>query len=95
MVNGVAIDEPYIAPGSVPSEIKFSVTVPQGYLWVMGDNRQNSEDSRYHQGNPGGGAVPLKDVVGVAFVTLWPLDRATLLRNPGATFAHVPAPTGP
>ena len=95
MINGVAINEPYITPGSVPSEITFSVTVPQGYLWVMGDNRQDSEDSRYHQGNPGGGAVPMKDVVGVAFVTLWPLDRATLLRNPGATFAHVPPPTGP
>ncbi len=59
VVNGVAIDEPYIAPGSVPSEIDFSVTVPDGYVWVMGDNRQDSEDSRYHQGNPGGGAVPL------------------------------------
>jgi signal peptidase I len=95
MINGVAINEPYIKPGSVPSEIAFSVTVPKGYLWVMGDNRQDSEDSRYHQGNPGGGAVPVKDVVGVAFVTLWPLDRVTLLRNPGATFAHVPPPTGP
>ncbi|MDO8107331.1 signal peptidase I [Isoptericola sp. b441] len=94
-VNGTAIDEPYLAAGDVPSEIQFDVTVPQGYLWVMGDNRQNSEDSRYHQGNPGGGAVPMSDVVGVAFVTLWPLDRVRLLRNPGPTFADVPSPTGP
>ncbi|MCB2177694.1 MAG: signal peptidase I [Actinomycetales bacterium] len=94
-VNGVSIDEPYLAAGAVPSEIDFDVTVPEGYLWVMGDNRQNSEDSRYHQGNPGGGAVPLSDVVGVAFITLWPLDRLSLLRNPGATFADVPSATGP
>lgn len=90
MVNGVPIDEPYLAPGASPSELEFSVTVPAGSLWVMGDNRQNSEDSRYHQGNPGGGSIPVSDVVGVAFVTLWPLDRMTLLRNPGAVFAQVP-----
>ncbi len=91
MVNGVAIDEPYIAPGSVPSQMAFSVVVPADSVWVMGDNRQNSEDSRFHQGNPGGGSVPMNDVVGVAFVTVWPLDRIGLLRNPGVTFAHVPA----
>ncbi len=91
LVNGVAVDEPYVAQGSIPSEIDFSVVVPGGSVWVMGDNRQNSEDSRYHQGNPGGGSVPLVDVVGVAFVTVWPLDRTTVLRNPGATFADVPA----
>lgn len=90
VVNGVPIDEPYINAGSRPSEIEFSVVVPEGTLWVMGDNRQNSRDSRYHQGDPGGGAIPLENVVGVAFVTLWPLDRATVLRNPGDTFAEVP-----
>lgn len=95
MVNGVPIDETYLAAGASPSEIDFDITVPAGSLWVMGDNRQDSEDSRYHQGNPGGGSIPVSDVVGVAFVTLWPLDRATLLRNPGATFAEVPEPTGP
>ncbi len=90
IVNGVPIDEPYINDGARPSEIEFSVVVPEGSLWVMGDNRQNSRDSRYHQGDPGGGAIPLDNVVGVAFVTLWPLDRATVLRNPGDTFAEVP-----
>ena len=89
-VNGVALDEPYLREGSVPSEVEFDVVVPDDSLWVMGDNRQNSQDSRYHLGDPGGGAVPIENVVGVAFVTVWPADRLTLLRNPGATFADVP-----
>jgi len=89
-VNGVPLDEPYLAPGAEPSEMEFSVVVPEGHLWVMGDNRQNSQDSRYKQGDPGGGAIPMDNVVGVAFVTLWPADRWTVLRNPGDTFAEVP-----
>ena len=89
-VNGVPVDEPYLEAGSQPSEMEFSVVVPEGSLWVMGDNRQNSRDSRYHQGDPGGGTIPLRNVVGIAFLTLWPLDRATVLRNPGETFADVP-----
>lgn len=90
MVNGVPLNEPYVNPGSRPSEIEFEVVVPADSLWVMGDNRQNSRDSRYHQGDPGGGAVPMENVVGVTFLTLWPFDRATVLRNPGDTFADVP-----
>jgi signal peptidase I len=90
VVNGSAIDEPYVAPGAVPSEMEFETTVPEGRLWVMGDNRQNSQDSRYQQGEPGGGSVPLANVVGVAFVKVWPVDRWGALRNPGATFADVP-----
>jgi signal peptidase I len=92
-VNGVALDEPYIAPGSEPSEQKFDITVPASSIWVMGDNRQHSWDSRFHQGNPGGGSVPISNVVGVAFVTVWPIERAGLLHNPAKTFADVPAPT--
>ena len=90
-VNGVAITEPYLRTGSIPSELAFDVTVPADSVWVMGDNRQNSQDSRYHLGDPGGGAVPVENVVGVAFVTVWPADRMTLLRNPGTTFADVPS----
>jgi len=94
-VNGVGITEPYLRPSSVPSEVAFDVVVPEGSVWVMGDNRQNSQDSRYHLGDPGGGSVPVDNVVGVAFVTVWPADRFELLRNPGATFAAVPAAPSP
>jgi len=93
-VNGVSIDEPYVAPGADPSEIEFSTTVPANSLWVMGDNRQHSEDSRYHPGNPGGGSIPVANVVGVAFVKIWPVNRWSGMRNPGATFADVPEPAG-
>lgn len=91
-VNGTAIDEPYLAEGAIPSEVDFSITVPENGLWVMGDNRQRSEDSRYHQGRPGGGSIPVADVVGVSFVKIWPASRWSLMRNPGATFADVPEP---
>lgn len=89
-VNGVAIDEPYLAAGAVPSELEFDVTVPPDGVWVMGDNRQRSEDSRYHQGRPGGGSVALSDVVGIAFVKIWPVQRWATMRNPGDAFADVP-----
>ncbi|MBU5422235.1 signal peptidase I [Cellulomonas hominis] len=92
-VNGVAVDEtPYLAAGASPSEIAFDEVVPAGSLWVMGDNRQHSRDSRWHLGDPGGGFLPLDDVVGTAFLTVWPLDRLHALRNPGAVFADVPDP---
>ena len=92
-VNGVALDEPYLAPGAIPSEIPFDVTVPAGELWVMGDNRQHSADSRWNMGKPGGPFVPMGNVVGVAFVTVWPFDRLGALTNPATTFAAVPNPS--
>ncbi len=73
------------------SRAEFETTVPVDHLWLLGDNRSNSQDSRAHQGAPGGGAVPLGNVVGNAFVVMWPIDHVTLLRNPGAAFADVPA----
>jgi signal peptidase I len=91
-VNGVAVDEPYIYGEDLPSDMKFSVTVPAGHIWVMGDHRSVSQDSRFHPDSEGAGSVPLDDVVGRAFVTVWPLDRFGLLRNPAGTFAGVPAP---
>jgi signal peptidase I len=73
-VNGVPVNEPYIYPGDVPSNDTFSVTVPPGKLWVMGDHRSDSEDSRYHP-TLDHGFVKESDVVGKTFIKVWPLDR--------------------
>jgi signal peptidase I len=82
-VNGVPLSEKsYIMRGATPSDRPFDVTVPKGRLWVMGDNRANSEDSRYHQDLPGGGTVPEKDVVGKVWAIVWPFGRAHRLAEP-------------
>jgi signal peptidase I len=82
-VNGVPLSErSYIMPGATPSDRRFQVTVPKGRLWVMGDNRSNSEDSRFHQDLPGGGSIPAKDVVGKVWAIVWPFGRAHFLHEP-------------
>jgi signal peptidase I len=81
-VNGVALDEPYVKDESATKDQTFSVKVGEGYLWVMGDNRGNSSDSRAHQGDPGGGQVAVDSVVGKAWVRVWPLGRAGIIRKP-------------
>ncbi|MPV49607.1 signal peptidase I [Pseudactinotalea sp. HY160] len=91
-VNGAPLDEPYIKPGAVPSEKTFDETVPAEHLWVMGDNRPRSQDSRYSQGAVGGGFVPIDNVVGTAWVRVWPLDRLGMIGRSGETFADVPDP---
>jgi signal peptidase I len=75
-VNGRAIEEQaYLFPGDRPSKDFFSIKVPPGRLWVMGDHRAASVDSRAHLGDPGGGTVPEARVIGRAMVVLWPLNR--------------------
>ena len=90
-VNGVALHESsYLAEGEKPSLIEFDVEVPEDYLWVQGDNRSNSADSRVHLGDPGGGFIPVDDVVGKVFMVVWPFDNATVLERP-TTFEPVSA----
>jgi signal peptidase I len=85
-VNGVALTESsYLYPGNAPSTQKFSITVPAGGLWVMGDHRLVSYDSRGHTGDPGGGSIPESAVLGRAFVIIWPPSRWGFLNIP-ATF---------
>ncbi|MFP7834631.1 signal peptidase I [Marisediminicola sp. LYQ134] len=94
-LNGLPLDEPYIqfAPGaSAPARVEFDVTVPTDSLWVMGDNRNNSRDSRYNMTGPGGGTVAYSSVVGRAIVISWPIDRWSWLDNFENTFAGVDDP---
>ena len=85
-VNGVALQESdYLYPGNTPSDNTFDVIVPQGKLWVMGDHRAASSDSRAHLGDPGGGFVPTDRVIGRAFAVVWPFSDAEILSTP-ATF---------
>lgn len=87
-VNGVPLDEKsYVMHGASASDRPFDVRVPKGRLWVMGDNRANSEDSRFHQELPGGGSVPANDVVGKVYAIVWPFDRAHRLHEP-STFEN-------
>jgi len=60
----------------------WDVKVPADHLWVLGDNRENSADSRAHMGDPGGGFIPVNDVVGKVFVTVWPVDRWRFFHRP-------------
>jgi signal peptidase I len=82
-VNGTPLKErAYLAPGTRPSLTTFKQKVPKGYLWVMGDNRAESADSRVHLGDPGGGFVPVDNVVGKVFAVVWPLENFKLVQRP-------------
>ncbi|HKT57539.1 MAG TPA: signal peptidase I [Microbacterium sp.] len=97
-VNGTPVDETSyvkLQPGeSAPQPVPFNVTVPKDSLWVLGDNRDESRDSRYNQNDPGKGFVPMSDVVGRAFLITWPFDRFGLIGTHSSAFAGVPGPTG-
>ncbi|MFE2164772.1 signal peptidase I [Streptomyces sp. NPDC059447] len=84
VVNGKPLDEPYIFPGNTPcDDMPFGpITVPKGKIWVMGDHRQNSQDSRYHMQDSTQGFVPVDKVVGRAVVVAWPLNRWSTLPVP-------------
>lgn len=92
-VNGIPLEESYVLlPDGVTkvSRDDFGpITVPEDSLWVMGDNRYNSEDSRYHQDEPGNGFVPYDHVVGRAILITWPIDRWSWLDNYALVFSGV------
>ncbi|MFJ8662765.1 signal peptidase I [Streptomyces sp. NPDC093795] len=102
VLNGKTLDETgYLYPGSVPCQDSFGpIKVPENRIWVMGDNRQNSLDSRFHQQLPGGGTVSNDEVVGRAVVIAWPVTRWATLPVPdvfdqaGLAQAMTAAPVG-
>ncbi|MGW1431341.1 signal peptidase I [Streptomyces sp. NPDC002431] len=81
-VNGRPVTEDYLYPGDAASRVRFDIVVPDGTLWMMGDHRSNSRDSRDHLGEPGGGMVPVDRVIGRVDWIGWPLGRLGSL--PGA-----------
>jgi signal peptidase I len=82
-VNGHELDESsYLYAGNKPSEVAFDVVVPSDRIWVMGDHRGNSGDSRFHRDDQNNGFIPVNKVVGRAFFLLWPLSRASVLKRP-------------
>lgn len=91
-VNGTVLSESYINPAQVPTAKSFDVVVPEGKIWVMGDNRNNSADSREHQA-VNGGFIDISDVEGKATVIAWPINRWRILDNHSEVFRNVPAPS--
>ncbi|MEW2317397.1 signal peptidase I [Streptomyces bauhiniae] len=90
-VNGRPVDETgFLYPGNSASDVPFDVVVPDGRLFLLGDHRARSSDSRDHLGSPGGGMVPVDDVVGRADWIVWPYGHWTRIERPRA-YAHVPA----
>ncbi|WP_458781782.1 signal peptidase I [Arthrobacter sp. D3-16] len=89
-INGTAIDENYVNSAEVPQVRNFDVTVPEGKVWVMGDNRNHSADSRAHMDSDGG-FIDIADLEGKAAVIAWPLNRITTLGNYPDVFRSVPA----
>jgi signal peptidase I len=91
-VNGKALDEKsYLKKGVMPSDEPFDIRVPAHHLWVMGDNRSDSADSRAHLSSPGGGYVDEDLVVGKVWALIWPWKRAQRIHTPD-TFKGIPSP---
>lgn len=95
-VNGEPIEETYLFPGDSASTQAFDITVPEDSVWVMGDHRSDSSDSRFHDpaGDGSDGSVPADLIVGQATVLVWPLDRWDWMIGDGTeVFDDVPDPS--
>jgi signal peptidase I len=79
MINGIEIDEPYIFAGNTASDTNFNVTVPAGKVWVMGDHRGASSDSRFHQDDINNGMVPTAKITGKVVGIIWPIKNLGLV----------------
>jgi len=96
-INGVSITEPYIKPGDTPGggKASFDITVPPGKVWVMGDHRSDSSDSRFHDDGTGAtGSVPIEDITGRSVMIVWPIDHVNWLSVPERVYSDVPPPSG-
>ena len=86
-INGKPTSEPYIFAGNTPSDTDFNITVPEGKVWVMGDHRGASGDSRVHQDDVNNGMVPVEKITGRVVAKIWPFSRIGLVpsQDPLAT----------
>jgi signal peptidase I len=80
-INGKPTYEPYIFAGNTPSDTDFNITVPEGKVWVMGDHRGASGDSRVHQDDVNNGMVPVEKITGRVIATIWPLSQIGLISS--------------
>ena len=95
-VNGVPITETYVKTGDAPNgnTRAFDIVVPAGRVWVMGDHRGDSADSRYHDDGTGAtGSVPIDDITGRAVTIVWPLDHVRWLSVPSGIYSKIPNPS--
>jgi signal peptidase I len=80
-INGKETTETYIFAGNKASEMDFNIKVPEGKIWVMGDHRSASADSRYHQDDVNNGFVPVSRITGRAYAVIWPIKNIGIISS--------------